>query len=529
MPSGTRRYVRLAVVVGFFGVLLAIGLAVHRDYGVSWDEPVQRRLGQLSWDYARNHDQQLLENRNRYYGPVYEMFLAEMERLSHLREIRDIYNLRHLSNFLLFFVAVFFFYLLCRRRFRDWRVAVLGCSLLCLSPRIFADAFYNSKDLPFLCLFVVAFYTMLRLLDKPTWARAIAHAVVSAWLVDIRVLGIVVPLLTLLGAGLQWLRVDPPGQRKIFTRHALYLAGMTGLIVLFWPTLWRDPVGQFRAAMSLMARYHWAGPVLYRGELVPTSQIPWHYTLVWIGITTPVTYILGFLVGMPVVLKRVWQSPRRYSDDQTFDLLVVLWVLLPLGAVILLKSVVYDAWRHVFFIYPGMLLVALHGFEALYHMGPRVLGRIRPGLVRAVLIGCLALNAAGALVFMVRYHPHQNVFFNQLVGGLRGAQYRFEMDYWGLSYRQGLEYIAGTDPAPRISVYVAEQAGKFNIEMLRQEDRVRFVLAQRREDADYFLGSYRLATKPYPYSPEYYGVKVGGVSILSVFKMPASQDKEGAG
>ena len=32
-------------VILFFAALLALGLAVHRDYGISWDEPHERYTG----------------------------------------------------------------------------------------------------------------------------------------------------------------------------------------------------------------------------------------------------------------------------------------------------------------------------------------------------------------------------------------------------------------------------------------------------------------------------------------------------
>jgi hypothetical protein len=35
-------------VILFFAALLALGLAIHRDYGISWDEPFQRFTGAVT-------------------------------------------------------------------------------------------------------------------------------------------------------------------------------------------------------------------------------------------------------------------------------------------------------------------------------------------------------------------------------------------------------------------------------------------------------------------------------------------------
>jgi hypothetical protein len=70
-------------------------------------------------------------------------------------------------------------------------------------------------------------------------------------------------------------------------------------------------------------------------------------------------------------------------------------------------------------------------------------GRVRralPARLRAregaLLAALCVLALAEPLVFLVRYHPQGNVFFNRLAGdGMRTVRDRFEVDYWGLSYR----------------------------------------------------------------------------------------------
>jgi hypothetical protein len=41
---------------------------------------------------------------------------------------------------------------------------------------------------------------------------------------------------------------------------------------------------------------------------------------------------------------------------------------------------------------------------------------------------------------MVRLHPYQYAYFNNIAGGIRGAQHSFMLDYWGLAFKQ-----AGTE------------------------------------------------------------------------------------
>jgi hypothetical protein len=40
---------------------------------------------------------------------------------------------------------------------------------------------------------------------------------------------------------------------------------------------------------------------------------------------------------------------------------------------------------------------------------------------------------------MIRLHPYQYTHFNHIAGTVRGADYRFMLDYWGLAFKQAGE------------------------------------------------------------------------------------------
>ena len=92
-------------------------------------------------------------------------------------------------------------------------------------------------------------------------------------------------------------------------------------------------------------------------------------------------------------------------------------------------------------------------------------------------------NVLDTGAFMVEAHPHEHVFFNMLVGGLRGARFRYEMDYWGLSYRRGLEAIVKHDADPAITVFAADPSGVWNAGALPYPDRQRLVFVDSLDQA----------------------------------------------
>ena len=161
----------------FFLVFLALGVSIYKDYGISWDEPVQRRYGHAVFDYLKLGSPDLSEDPERYYGPIVELGLVCAEHLLGLEDVQSVYFLRHSMTFSLFSVGVFFFFMLCRSLFGSWKLGLLGALCLILSPRIFAHAFFNSKDIPFMVLFIISGWTLLVFLDRKTLPTALGHAV----------------------------------------------------------------------------------------------------------------------------------------------------------------------------------------------------------------------------------------------------------------------------------------------------------------------------------------------------------------
>jgi hypothetical protein len=117
--------------------------------------------------------------------------------------------------------------------------------------------------------------------------------------------------------------------------------------------------------------------------------------------------------------------------------LIGLWGVsaLPVTLAIIAGSTLYDGWRHVLFVYPPLIVLASAGWSVL-------LNARRSPAVRAASAVLFAVGCLEPLVFMVRNHPNEVVYFNALVGGPRGAAARFELDYWGNSLLQATEWTA---------------------------------------------------------------------------------------
>jgi len=118
---------------------------------------------------------------------------------------------------------------------------------------------------------------------------------------------------------------------------------------------------------------------------------------------------------------------------------------------------------------------------------------------------------------MISNHPFQNVYFNALAGKYAGQV--FELDYWGLSFRQGLEYIVKNDSRPVIKLAAnLPPICMNNAIFLKKEDITRLQMGPVNQ-SDYFLTNYRWHPEAYPLNQEIFTIVVDNQKIMSVFKM----------
>jgi len=522
--------------VGLLGALLLLGASLYRGYGMPWDDfsdhslgittanYVFRKLAPAGWQHYLTTPASVawLPTSGIVHGPVIETPAAVLGWLFYPHQPAGYYAVRHGFVFLIFVVGVAALYGLGRLRLGSRWWALLTPALLVLSPRFFAEAFYNGKDVGFMCLFTLAMLAIAGLARRPTVGRALLAAVATAAAIGVRMPGILLPALAL-----GWLAAHAAGlagrdRWRVAGLAGLYLVATAGATVALWPYLWETPLASFGRVLGIMSHVPWSHLVLYWGRLTPARALPWHYLPVWIAITTPVAYLAGALVGLGGLARQTWVAVRRrrWAWAQQFDLVLGVWLFAPLVAIVVLRSVVFDGWRHMYFVYPALLLLAVRGAQVLEQLARRA-GRGARRLAAATLV-LAGLDAARSLWFIVAAYPNQQAYFSFLPAAT--AERLFERDYWGLSYRHGLEWLLRHDPSPTIAVTGPQPYLIYNnLLMLSPEQQRRFRLVYD-ERARYYLSGYRWHPQSYADSlgPEVLAYRPGGgVKTLSIFRREA--------
>jgi len=331
----------------------------------------------------------------------------------------------------------------------------------------------------------------------------------------LRVVGIVLPASAALGITSS-VRIFGPLAGILVAQHSLRYAGRKSIVVLAiyatlavlvmyatWPYLWLDPIGHFVETVTIMSQHFWTGSVLFNGIEYAATDLPSSYMpiLLAIQLTEPVWVLFG--IGLAATVYGFIKNRERSRDLLA---LTILWFIIPLATFIVLQPTMFDNFRHSFFILPIVFVLAGIAVD-----------QIRQPLLQGLLI--LALAAPGVFS-IIRLHPYEYIYYNSFAGGVGGAFRRFELDYWGTSYREtalGLNKIAPSESAVWLEgpTHIFETYARDDLKIYSTYE------AERAEHYDYVvtLTRYQDDLTVYPDAPIIFSVARGG-AVLAVIKKP---------
>ena len=292
------------------------------------------------------------------------------------------------------------------------------------------------------------------------------------------------------------------GKRSIL---AVATYALLAIFVMYatWPYLWSDPIGHLVETITVMSQHFWTGTVLFNGIEYAATDLSSSYipVLLAIQLTEPVWVLC--LIGLAATIYSL--KKRR---DGNVDLLVFtfIWLLIPLMTFILLRPTMFDNFRHSFFILPMVFVLA-----------GVALDQVKYPLLQGILI--LTLITPG-VIGIIRLHPYEYIYYNSFAGGVSGAFRKFELDYWGTSYREiALELNAVAPQSSKIwaegPTHIFEIYARSDIEIYstyeaERADHYDYVVTLSRHDDD---------LQVYPDAPIVFSV-TRDTAVLAVIKKP---------
>jgi hypothetical protein len=456
--------------LAFIAAAAILAAVTLHQYGVTWDEEIAVKQGAtvITWYKTGFADRSAIDQSNyRLYGGFVNVLVQAVRAATHAR----IYEASHATSLVFGLVGLALAFWI-GRRLGSPAAGCLSAVFLWMTPVYYGHSFNNPKDIPFAVLSLASFaaivagWRQLPRLPRLTW---IATGLTIGSTLAVRVGGLVL-FGYLAAVWAVWLvlrmaadnapRVVVVQEAGALARSGVKVLALAWVVMMaFWPYAAIDPIRHPFAVIQTLAHFpDYYGTVRFEGADLAPNRLPWTYVPVWFAVTLPEFYFIAAAAA-------IWRAPawlaaltRRDVDREravlTFALIGV--ILLPVLSAVVLGATLYDGIRHFLFIVPPLAIAAALAIASL-------VASIRSGAVRAGVAALVGVSLLATTADMARLHPYESVYFNRAIGGgLAGAAPRFDTDYWGQSYREGVEWLmANYEASAREPIRVANCSKEF--------------------------------------------------------------------
>ena len=414
------------------GAVLILVASTASHYGLTWDEPPyfyssdleMQWLKKLGQNLTRGHlaeslsDKAITEawfwNPYRIPHPPFSRILSGVSKAV-LSSFMDKFTAYRLPSVLFFTLVVVVMYLWIKEIF-GIRAGLFTALIVVLLPNLFAQAHFAMTDMPLTALWFLAAYCFWKGLQS--WRWSVALGIVWGFAVATKFPGLLIPIPLLLWSHLY--------HRRSYGNNFFSLMFLSPIVtVITQPYLWHQPLARFIMFLygSVSRSYRWETNfgIYFYNRILPSSELPWYYPFLMIGITIPEAVLLLLVIGSLATVW-IWRKQEVMALFLANALFVPCIGLFP-GAVLhdvnrlMLPALPFLAGLAGFgFLFSSEWLTrkaeSLALFGRIHHLGRRFMG------------GLALLVIAPSAVDMVTYHPYELSYYNRLVGGIRGAYER---------------------------------------------------------------------------------------------------------
>jgi hypothetical protein len=475
------------------GAVAVIAALTFRDYGLGWDDYTHAEYGGLLFKlYASGFtDQRALYFVNLYaYGGGFDILATLAGKVLPF----DLFETRRLVGAVIGVIGLFVTWRL-GRRLGGPLAGMIAVTLLATCPLYYGNMFINAKDAPFAAAMAFLTLALVRAFQEFPAPSPITCAMVggaAGLAIGTRVLGGLAAI-NALAALLVLVTIEArrTGARDAVLRGGAFLARLApGLVLgyavmaLIWPWSVMQPLNPLRAAEYFSHFFEQPWKELFDGVALPVPDMPRRYVPTLFLLKEPEILLLLGIAGAAGALLAVLR--RDLSPERRAVLVLVAFAaMFPILLTVLTRPAMYNGIRHFVFVAPA--LAVLGGLAGASIAG--WLGRIsRPAAAIAALVFLAGLYLP--VREMVALHPYEYTHFNVIAGGVRGADDRYMLDYWGLAVREaarGLrERVAqmAQDPSDHQHWHVGVCGPERNVKL---ELGPQFVTSGNGADADFAL------------------------------------------
>jgi hypothetical protein len=511
IPSAEKKYRALAFFA--MALLACIIFSTFQDYGVSWDEEIQSQYGQAVFDYYASGfvDHRYNQLFNLYiYGGMFDGLAAFLDAYSPM----GIYATRHLLNALFGLLTLWGTWRLARQ-LGGGQAGFFALLLLAVTPMFYGHIFNNPKDIPFAAGIVWTLYYMGKSLREFPMVRGRTILYIGAIFgltLGVRVGGVMLlgywGLALFVQACMLFMRPSPNLAALTFKRRGWALTVALArlfvpvvvasyLVMLFcWPWAQEAPFSNPLKALIQFSNFPQNVEVLLNGTTYMSTELPWSYLPRYFLVQLPLLH-LGLILLTALFVVPILKALSVKGSRATL-LLIFLMIAVPMAYAVVKRPALYDAVRHFIFTLPLLCTLGSLGLSYFFTVGGRALEKsVRVKKWRLAIasagIAVFCLGIAAPVWAMVQLHPYEYIFVNSAQGGVKGAFGKYELDYWGSSFKEAAEklqnFVASEGGVPPGRIYKIAICGPWSSAMIYLPPDYEPVIANER--ADFFLGTTR--------------------------------------
>lgn len=575
--------VKLSLLLFLASFLLGIFTLPH--YGINWDEPVHFMRGQAflhfyltgKKDYGNlpkfqsyfqkddtifyhpvDKDKNLIKRRSVYQINGYEFnywvdvasgshpsfsgILASLfnylffQRLGLVNDI-DSYNLYAVFSASLL-IAVIFLWV---SRVYGLFSGLVAAVSLALYPLFFAEQHFNVKDIPEAAFYSMTLITFYEAIINKSTKWLLLSSILFGLALSTKFNIMFAPLIMLIWL-VTYIFFNKLNIRKFFKllpAVILYPLIVFAVFTFLWPAIWTSPIKGF---LDSLFYYKDMGISSYFDSRFISVFNLNTYPFQWIIFTTPLIILFLSFFGI------IYVFAKGRTEKNKTSILILFWLLIPIMRVTMPGTSIYGGIRQIMEYIPAMAILAGIGanyiVSLLYYFIVRIKKRIKiieqlnNRAIQLSLQVLILLSFLPITLKLISVHPNEGVYFNPLIGGLKGAKEK-DIPYWGESlgnpYRQGISWI--NKNAEKNAKLVISYGMGSNIPSVLIRNDIDFSNTYRginHENEEYVIGLTNKSLYDNVYYSKYlekflipvYEVKVDNIPILKIWQNNKKNTKE---
>ena len=433
-----------ALTLAVIAAAAIIAASTFRDYGLGWDDYAHAEYGGLLLNlYSSGFtDQRALSFVNLYaYGGGFDLLSTLAAKVLPF----DLFETRRLVGAVVGLIGVFITWRL-GRRIGGPLAGLIAVALLVTCPLYYGNMYINAKDAPFAVAMAFLTLALVRAFEEYPRPSPINCAMVGGAVglaIGTRVLG-GIAVFNVLAALMLIFAIEArrDGLRKAGAHVGQFVVRLAPALLLgyavmamVWPWSVTEPLNPLRAVEYFSHFFEKPWKELFDGVVVPVPEMPRRYVPTLFLLKEPEIFLLlgvgGTAGALVAAFRRDIAPPRR-----AILILVAFAAMFPIVLAVLAKPAMYNGIRHFVFLAPAMaVLGGLAGAWITEQL--RRLWRPSAALAAVVLLVGLLLP----INEMVKLHPYQYTHFNMIAGGVRTANDRYMIDYWGLAFKEAAQKL----------------------------------------------------------------------------------------